>query len=237
MRIQLASRKSCRFPSFPFFFSSIRAFFIFNISNRIVNNIPLLDVITRRPPPLPGNGEEGEEVETTYPEISSIPYRLLKSGTFELQTCKKIILQKLKVLSILRKEASDGSSYRGGNNYHFDSERTFPQVFPGGITVFGPSSFHSLAAVIDFDSKVLVQALGALLSYLQSTVFQLAEGNCIVVHRIVEAKLSGCMELSPSTFSALHIFSTEHHPLIAKGHGHSKEGFSLYSLLDRTKSE
>ncbi|MGK3733408.1 MAG: hypothetical protein ACI8RD_006762 [Bacillariaceae sp.] len=45
------------------------------------------------------------------------------------------------------------------------------------------------------------------------------------------------MTISPSTFSALHIFSTEHHPLIAKGQGNSKEGFSLYSLLDRTKSK
>lgn len=103
--------------------------------------------------------------------------------------------------------------------------------------MYDPSSFHYLAAVIDFDSKVLVQALGALLSYLQSTVFQLAEGKYIVINKIVQAKSSACMVISPSTLSALHIFSTEHHPLIAKGQGHSKEGFSLFSLLDRTKSE
>lgn len=47
------------------------------------------------------------------------------------------------------------------------------------------------------------------------------------------------MNISAATFSSLHIFSTEHHPLnVAKGgQGHSKEGFSLFSLLDRTKSK
>ena len=128
-------------------------------------------------------------------------------------------------------------AFRGRHNNHPDSDRNFPQISAGGTMMYRPSSFHYLAAVIDFDSKVLVQALGALLSYLQSTVFQLEEGNDIIVDRIVKAKISAYMDISPSTFSALHIFSTEHHPLIAKGHGNSKEGFSLYSLLDRTKSK
>lgn len=138
-----------------------------------------------------------------------------------------------------KQEASDETAGRGrhNHNYHPDPDRNFQHVSAGGTMMYQPSSFHYLAAVIDFDSKVLVQALGALLSYLQSTVFQLEEGKYIIINRIVEAKTSAYMVISQSTFSALHIFSTEHHPLIAKGHGHSKEGFSLYSLLDRTKSE
>jgi DNA mismatch repair ATPase MutS len=44
------------------------------------------------------------------------------------------------------------------------------------------------------------------------------------------------MHINAATFSALHIFATEHHPLIAKGQGHSKEGWSLFSLLDRNRS-
>ena len=140
-----------------------------------------------------------------------------------------------------KQEASDETADRGRHNhncnYHHDPDRNFQHFSAGGTMMYQPSSFHYLAAVINFDSKVLVQALGALLSYLQSTVFQLDEGKYITVNRIVEAKTSAYMVISQSTFSALHIFSTEHHPLIAKGRGHSKEGFSLYSLLDRTKSE
>ena len=209
----------------------------------------------------------GEESSTLF-SSSSIPYRLLKSGTFDVRLCKTIIVQKLHVLSMLKQEARQ-------NQHHHDSSRNFPlnsSVSNGGIAMFRPSSFHYLAAVstctscvhmvnwfclscqfipltfkchrsflffkvIDFDSKVLVQALGALLSYLQSTVFQLEEGSNIIINKIINAKTSAYMTISPSTFSALHIFSTEHHPLIAKGQGNSKEGFSLYSLLDRTKSK
>jgi len=137
---------------------------------------------------------------------------------------------------LLNKEAPDNMADKGKHDYYYDSNRHFPQTSASGNQVYRPSSFHSLAAVIDFESKVLVQAFGALLSYLQSTVFQLEEGNCITINRIVKAKISGYMSISQSTLSALHIFSTEKHPLIAKGHGRSKEGFSLYSLLDRTKS-
>ena len=197
-----------------------------------MNNTPLLDMITRRPQVLSGNDEERKGDEEASPSQSSIPYRLVKSSSFEFRACKKIILEKLKIASMLRKDATNGT--RG---YHPSSERNFPPVLNGRDMMYDPSSFHYLAAVVDFDSKVLIQALGALLSYLQSTVFQLAEGKHIVINRVVQAKSSACMVISPSTLSALHIFSTEHHPLIAKGQGHSKEGFSLFSLLDRTKSE
>ena len=192
-------------------------------------------MITRRPPVLPSN-EEGR-VGGGQGGKSSIPYQLIKSGSFDFRVCKKIILEKLKVTSMLKQDTSDGTRGRGRYNYHPNSERTFPQTICGRDMMYDSSSFHYLAAIVDFDSKVLVQALGALLSYLQSTVFQLTEGKYIIVNRIFEARSSAYMVISPSTFSALHIFSTEHHPLIAKGHGHSKEGFSLFSLLDRTKSE
>ena len=189
-------------------------------------------MITRRPQVLSGSNNEERQGDEASPSQSSIPYRLVKSSSFEYRACKKIILEKLKVASMLKKNALNGTP-----RYHSHSERNFQPVLNGRDMMYDPSSFHYLAAVIDFDSKLLVQALGALLSYLQSTVFQLAEGKYIVINKIVQAKSSACMVISPSTLSALHIFSTEHHPLIAKGQGHSKEGFSLFSLLDRTKSE
>jgi DNA mismatch repair ATPase MutS len=45
------------------------------------------------------------------------------------------------------------------------------------------------------------------------------------------------MRINSAALRALHIFATEHHPLMAKGYGRTKEGFSLFSLLDRTKSK
>ena len=193
-------------------------------------------MLTRRPSSLVGNKEAGDEAGAS--RISStIPYRLLKSRTFNVRKCEALILQKLKVLSMLKHNESHGSASGSRYNYNYDSDRCFPQISAHGDTMYLPSSFNHLAAVIDFDSKVLIQALGALLSYLQSTVFELEDGKCVVINRIVHANISSCVSISPSTFSALHIFSTEHHPLIAKGHGRSKEGFSLFSLLDRTKSE
>lgn len=224
--------------------------FTFTYRNRIVNNVPLLEMVTRQPPTLPTNEQEQEGVDTPSSSNSSIPYRLLKSGTFDVRVCKTIILQKLHVLSMLKQAVLDEAAtalttmgrrdVRYNNSCHHPDNshnRNFPRDGSSMQMLFRPSSFHYLAAIIDFDSKVLVQALGALLSYLQKTVFQLEEGNNITVDRIVKAAISSYMIISPSTFSALHIFSTEHHPLIAKGQGHSKEGFSLYSLLDRTKSE
>ncbi len=62
-------------------------------------------------------------------------------------------------------------------------------------------------------------------------------GGHVCIHDIVRAKASKHMSVSADTFSALHIFATERHPLVAsKGSGNSKEGFSLFSLLDRTRS-
>lgn len=231
---------------------------IYNLRNRIINNAPLLQMVTHQPHPLPisieeevvgevvgGNSNSSSDKNTAKkynrPSVSSsIPHQLLKTKTFDVRLCKTLILRKLKVLSMLKKNAMiiDETPHEL-YQHHEDLDRTFPRMFSAGnddIVMFRPSTYHYLAAVIDFDSKVLVQALGALLSYLQSTVFQLEERGNIIINKIIDAKTCNFMRISSSTFSALHIFSTEHHPLIAKGQGNAKEGFSLYSLLDRTKS-
>jgi DNA mismatch repair ATPase MutS len=75
------------------------------------------------------------------------------------------------------------------------------------------------------------------MTYLQSTVFRLTENNVIEVNRIVSSPPSSYMRVTPLALRSLHIFNEEHHPLIAKGTGGSKEGFSLFSLLDRCDGE
>ncbi|MGK3733409.1 MAG: hypothetical protein ACI90V_000245 [Bacillariaceae sp.] len=148
------------------------------VGNRIVNNAPLLQMVTRKPPHLPTNEEEEDEDDVVVGDVdegrgpstnksvssgrtnvagggesgtpfssSSIPYRLLKSGTFDVRLCKTIIVQKLQVLSMLKQEARQNQHQ---HQHHHDSDRNFPlnsTVSNGGIAMFRPSSFHYLAAV------------------------------------------------------------------------------------------
>jgi DNA mismatch repair protein MSH5 len=201
------------------------------LNNKSASNASLLHILTRPPPQAPPEEEQEEEGAPSQPQQqffpvdpnSSIPYRLLRTGAFDLNKCKTVILQKLRVIDLLRARPNQQQE----NNGQFD--------VPVGH--FEASSYHAIASVVDFDSSVLVRALGSLMSFLQSTLFRLEEGNTVTVNSIVQANSSMFMRISSSTLSALHIFATEHHPLLAKGQGHSKEGFSLFSLLDRTKSK
>lgn len=194
---------------------------------------------------------------------STIPYKILKSKYFDMTACRKIILQKLHVLSLNRRTCNTQchhnseapSSFRQQqqqqNNTNFNNN--FAQY-----RTFSTSNYHSLASIIDFDSKVIVQAIGSLLSFLAANFFprsfqcnnfddaknshsvahgEWPGGGKITINRMVLAQISKYMYISPSTLSALQIFSTEQHPLLfAEGYGNAKEGFSLFSYLDRTKS-
>jgi DNA mismatch repair ATPase MutS len=195
------------------------------LSNKILQNEILLQVLTS------SSSEESEEAQS-----SSTPYRLLKSSTFDIRGCKARILQNLRVLSL--SSGYDGHDGAAEQAPGFRDGRAFP-VSTERFNKRRPSAYHSLAALIDFDCKPQIQAVGSLVSFLQESVFRLAEDEGFVtVDRIVLAKSHDFMRINASTLSSLHIFSTEHHPLLAsKGRGNSKEGWSLFSLLDRTKSK
>lgn len=222
------------------------------LSNKIVSNEALLDVLTTPQTTLieDSNENNNKEVETFEnfenqsishqqntiisgkKSSTTIPYRLMKTSSFDIRSCRGIIL-KLRVASIMNRRR--GNCYRDGNT---DLNRTFPLALPSNNSEhYNVSSYHALASVVDFDSTVQVQALGSLLTFLQSTIFRLEEGGFISVDDVVYSKSSRYMYIPTDTLSSLHIFATEHHPIAAaKGHGNSKEGFSLFSLLDRTKS-
>ena len=199
------------------------------MSNKTAANTGLLNALTKPPPP-PIAYEDEEHAHPQPPpqapqqdpfhSTSSIPYRILKSAAFDVKKGTDLVLQSLRVLDLLKK-----------NQVAPVQQQAVP------IGHFQPSSYHSIASVVDFDSTILIRAIGALLSFLQSTIFRLEEGSTVTVASIVQAKSSMFMRISASTLRALHIFATEHHPLMVKGQGHSKEGFSLFSLLDRTKSK
>ena len=200
------------------------------VGNKIAANETLLHLLTR---PLAAS-EEGSNGRVAPPESDpmsdiqgSIPYRLLKSGAFDVRKCRALIVQKLRVIDLLRKS---GDTARG--TLHAISIQP-----SSGQTAYQASAYHALASVVDFSSNIQVKALGSLVSFLQSTIYRLEEGGTVTINSIQQAKSSMFMRINVGALRALHIFATEHHPILSKGQGHSKEGFSLFSLLDRTKSK
>jgi hypothetical protein len=238
------------------------------LSSKIIGNDNLLGILTLPPPAEEVETGEGDEditdgataapttgaataataAATTVPPATtagrnkprSIPYRLMKTAAFDIRNCKALILQKLRVRSLMnQQQQQQGAAGGHGGGVPFDNHaRHFPN---NGATnnqdqQFKIASYHAIAAVVDFESTAQVQAVGSLLSFLHGTIFRLEEGGRMTVNDVVQARASMYMNISSSTLSALHVFSTEHHPLVAKGTGNSKEGVSLFSLLDRTMS-
>ena len=238
------------------------------ISSKVASNVPLLNLLTRDPssvvddgrgrqpmPPSQGtrkndassnsNEQNQNSTSTTLNPNRSIPYQMLKSSAFDLRKSKSLILNKLRVMSLLHRTSNRNMSNPNRNfneqsgNYRETHQIDFQNQSLGhsSANVAQPSRYHSLASVVNFDSPSLVKALGALLNYLQSTIFRLEEGSTVTIHAIRYCECSKYMRIDPTTLQALHIFATEHHPLIAKGQGKEKEGYSLFTLLDRTRSK
>jgi hypothetical protein len=228
------------------------------LSSKIIANDNLLSILTIPPelPPEPAEINTGGEnatdgASTTAPATAppatiaarnkprSIPYRLMKTAAFDIRNCNALILNKLRVRSLMnQQQQQQGAAGRGGVPFDNNHNRHFPNA--NGMNhqdqQYRVASYHAIAAVVDFESTAQVQAVGSLLSFLQATIFRMEEGGRMTVNDVVQARASMYMNISSSTLSALHVFSTEHHPLVAKGAGNSKEGVSLFSLLDRTMS-
>ena len=225
------------------------------VSKKIVShNEPLLELLTTAATTTQtatatatteGGGERPSEpgVASEFQASTAateIPYRQIKSADLEINACRGLILQKLQVLTLLRQQQQQQQ-----RSNHYDPRRQFQTSNSNhtNLRTFQPSAYHSIASLVDFDCKAQVQSLGALLSFLQNTIFRLHDGGLVTINdmRTISSSLddgnnSMYMHLSPATYTALHIFATEHHPNLAKGNGNSKEGFSLFSLLDRTQT-
>jgi MutS domain III len=238
------------------------------VSSKLVGNQVLMQLLTTPPPEPDDDDEERDDGDENYnqarnsPAVAtaagarttaasggggapgtqrprSIPYQTLKTSSFDVRACQSMILDKLRVRSIMKQAQVMGQRLgHHGQQHAAQPDRHFAQPHQQQQhQSFQVSSYHALASVIDFQSNLQIQAVGSLLSFLNSTVFRLEDGGYIVVNDCVRAQVSQYMSISPWTLSALHVFATEHHPLVAaKGAGNAKEGFSLFSLLDRTSS-
>lgn len=113
-----------------------------------------------------------------------------------------------------------------------------------------------LASTMDLDSTLAWCAAGGLLAFLQKhdllanvrlNASPVADGlnddrvasddGCCVLYlnAIRQLPLHGIMRISGSTLLALHVFKSQAHPQML-GSGRSKEGLSLFSRLNRTRS-
>lgn len=205
------------------------------VSRKIVANENLLSLLTTVSFGENENDVNGDDAENranggVAPQQSrSIPFQALRSSAFDVRSCKSLIMQRLLVQSISRYPLHQGRTVWHDPARHFRGQQPDP--------TFAVSRYHALASLVDLESTVQLQALGSLLSYLHRTLFSTAEGGYVLVKDIVRGNLSLYMNVSPAALSALHIFATERHPLLAaKGTGNAKEGFSMFSLMDRTKS-
>ena len=145
------------------------------VSNKVLTNAPLLECLTTMPlgsdgsddganistntapaatvghsdntdaeQPANANGA-GSSQNNTRTAASTIPYQLLKSSAFEPRSCRSVILQKLRVLTLMKRPMTEDYSSHDYNNYNAS---TMSSAQP-------PSNFHSLASVINFDSCLL----------------------------------------------------------------------------------
>jgi DNA mismatch repair protein MSH5 len=96
-------------------------------------------------------------------------------------------------------------------------------------------SYHRIASVVDLQNIELCQAVGSLLTFMLSN--QISVGNLGVnVDRLLTLDIQSNMIMDADTIKALSIFVQEVHPNVLRGQGRGKEGLSLFSLLDRTRS-
>jgi len=103
---------------------------------------------------------------------------------------------------------------------------------------------HALNTVISISSECQIIAAGALLSILDSEhllppPFTLDNGltsTCLIpLKSLKEVAIDGFLLIDPTSMEALQIFSEEHHAS-AMGIGSAKEGYSVFSLLNRCVS-
>lgn len=97
------------------------------------------------------------------------------------------------------------------------------------------STYQQLACVLDLEQEQSRLALGAIIAYMQETIFKL-DGGKVIVSSVKKFTQESFMKIDQASFQALQIFSEDIHPNVMKGKGRSKEGFSLFGLFDRTHS-
>lgn len=83
------------------------------------------------------------------------------------------------------------------------------------------TTYQKVSSAIDLDSEALKHSLGALLNFMQSSIFHLDNGK-VIVSSIKMIPMENIMKIDGASFKALQIFAEESHPNVLKGVGRSK---------------
>jgi hypothetical protein len=196
---------------------------MFVVHPLFVANQGLLDLLV-------GGGDDG-----VAPPYS---YTVSKSTTWNAQAALELMCTKL----LIRRGGSGGSDDEVGN---------------GGGGRKG--TYLNLAASVDLQCEQVKMSMGALLHYLAANLFSMDDGNGVVAGVRPFPNMDLC-RVDTNCLMALQIFQQDHHPNVIKGDaidstpprpsscshhtpphlilgvGRSKEGFSVFSVFDRTKS-
>ncbi|XP_032221965.2 mutS protein homolog 5 isoform X2 [Nematostella vectensis] len=96
-----------------------------------------------------------------------------------------------------------------------------------------------MTSLVPFDNVNMVRAAGALLKYLEKKRFgqELEDPDVHVpILDLVVFSIDDMVIVDDNTYSALQIFQKESHPSVYKSGTSSKEGLSLFGVLNRTRS-
>ena len=102
----------------------------------------------------------------------------------------------------------------------------------------GSFSYHLLSSVLDMQNNEMRSAAGSLLAHMLTSglsVLPNTEFKGVTISRLLPLEHVACMRADADTLRALSVFVQEVHPNALKK-GRSKEGLSLFTLLDRTRS-
>ena len=141
-------------------------------------------------------------------------YRTLKSACWNAATAQETLCSLLFVKELWKSELA----------VHMTEQATMRD------------NFLRISSAIDLDNTVLKQAMAALVGHMNAEGMSTAHGF-VVVSRLVQLDIVKMMHIDMQSITALEVFTQESHPNIIKSRGQCKEGFSLFGLFDRTKSQ
>lgn len=188
---------------------------LFLLHGKIVSNKQLLDMILSKSYEPSNdknisNNRDGISADYTKDQYD---YIIPKSSSYQLENAMNLICNKLRL--------------RQANHISLSMKPKQSETYY--------ENYHLVASMIPLENTLIQQCLGSLLSYIQSNILSL-DDDFITISSLGEYQKKRFMRIDENTFRSLQIFNKDVHPNLLKGQQHHKEGFSLFSLLDRTTS-
>jgi DNA mismatch repair ATPase MutS len=163
------------------------------------------------------------------------PFKVEKRASWSSESCLQLLSSKLVIMSERSRADNTTASSHDSNT-----------VTAGA----GASNNLNLnlnllrhASALDLSDAPVLQALNALLLYLQEHVYHLDDpSQRIVVSAVKAISFDQYLQLDAISLYSLHVFHEDFHPNLLQlgahsgGRGKNKEGYSLFSLFDRAKS-